>query len=101
MELKLQNKAIELANNFINRKKIFFSLVDYSKKLNIEIPSYTNLAKVIALALNHQIKNIQLHLKLFKLDDRLKELNDFTNKDENYKNRHHLVERLQKLIVLL
>ena len=90
MELKLQNKAIELANNFINRKKIFFSLVDYSKKLNIEIPSYTNLAKVIALALNHQIKNIQLHLKLFKLDNRLKELNDFTNKDENYKNRHHL-----------
>jgi len=32
IELKLQNKAIELANNFTHRKKIFFSLVDYSKK---------------------------------------------------------------------
>ena len=47
IELKLQNHAIELANNFTHRKKIFFSLVDYSKKLNIEIPSYTNLSKII------------------------------------------------------
>ena len=90
VELKLQNKAIELANNFTNRKKIFFSLVDYSKKLNIEIPSYTNLAKIIGIALNHQIRNIQLHLKSYKSDERLKVLNDFTTKDENYKNRHHL-----------
>ena len=32
---KLVHYAVELANNFTHRKKIFFSLVDYSKKLNI------------------------------------------------------------------
>ncbi|MFW0714035.1 hypothetical protein [Aliarcobacter butzleri] len=78
----MQNKAIELANNFAHRKKIFFSLVDYSKKLNIEIPSYTNLAKIIGIALNHQIGNIQLHLKSYKSDERLKVLNDFTKVDK-------------------
>ena len=47
IESKLQQYAIELANNFTHRKKIFFSQIDYSKKLNIEIPSYTNLSKII------------------------------------------------------
>ena len=48
--------------------------------------TYTNLAKIIGIALNHQIRNIQLHLKSYKSDERLKVLNDFTTKDENYKN---------------
>ena len=52
IELKLKNYATELANNFTHRKKIFFSLIDYSKKLNIEIPSYTILSKIIGDALN-------------------------------------------------
>ena len=33
IESKLQQYAIELANNFTHRKKIFFSLIDYSKKM--------------------------------------------------------------------
>lgn len=58
IESKLQYHAIELANNFTLRKKIFFSLVDYSRKLNIEIPSYTTLSKIIGYALNYQTKGI-------------------------------------------
>jgi hypothetical protein len=90
IELKLINYAIELANNFTHRKKIFFSLIDYSKRLNIEIPSYTILSKIISDALNHQTKNILLYLKTFQNDERLQLLDDFTNKDENFKNRYNI-----------
>lgn len=90
IESKLQHHAVDLANNFTHRKKIFFSLVDYSKKLNIEIPSYTILSKIIGNALNYQTKNILLQLKAFQNDARLKLLDDFTSKDENYKNRYNL-----------
>ncbi len=87
---KLTHYAIELANNFIHRKKIFFSLVDYAKKLNIEIPSYFIVSKIISDALNHQTKEILNHLKTFHNDERLKLLDDFTDKDENYKNRYNI-----------
>ncbi len=87
---KLTHYAVELANNFIHRKKIFFSLVDYSKKLNIEIPSYTILSKIIGDALTHQTKGILNHLKSRKNDEKLKILEDFITKDENYKNRYNL-----------
>ncbi|MDD4330710.1 MAG: DUF4158 domain-containing protein, partial [Aliarcobacter sp.] len=90
IELKLQNHAIELANNFTHRKKIFFSLVDYSKKLNIEIPSYTNLSKIIGTALTFQTKHILLLLRTYQKDKRLKILDEFVNKDENFKNRYYL-----------
>ena len=90
IEIKLKNYAIELANNFTHRKKIFFSLIDYSKKLNIEIPSYTILSKIIGDALSYQTKNILFHLKAIQNDEKLKLLDDFTNKDENYKNRYNI-----------
>lgn len=87
---KLVHYAVELANNFTHRKKIFFSLVDYSKKLNIEIPSYTILSKIIGNALSSQTKGILHHLKTYQNDERLKLLDDFTNKDENFKNRYNI-----------
>jgi hypothetical protein len=90
IELKLQHCAIELANNFTNRKKIFFSLVDYSKKINIEVPSYFALSKLIEFALNYQTKSILLHLKTFQKDKRLMLLDDFTDKDENYTNKYNI-----------
>ncbi|PZQ04996.1 MAG: hypothetical protein DI567_10060 [Aliarcobacter butzleri] len=90
IELKLQNHAIELANNFTHRKKIFFSLVDYSKKLNIEIPSQFTLSKIIGTALTFQTKHILLLLRTYQKDKRLKILDEFVNKDENFKNRYYL-----------
>jgi hypothetical protein len=90
IESKLQQYAIELANNFTHRKKIFFSLIDYSKKLNIEIPSYTNLSKIIGTALTFQTKHILLLLRTYQKDKRLKILDEFVNKDENFKNRYYL-----------
>ena len=79
IELKLQNHAIELANNFTHRKKIFFSLVDYSKKLNIEIPSQFTLSKIIGTALTFQTKHILLLLRTYQKDKRLKILDEFVN----------------------
>jgi len=43
----LQKEANNLANNFVHRKKIFYTLVNLSRKLNIEIPSYTELTRII------------------------------------------------------
>lgn len=90
IESKLQQHAIELASNFTHRKKIFYSLVDYSKKLTIEIPSYFTLSKIISAALNNQTENILAVLKIYKNDERLKLLGDFTDKDENFKNRYNI-----------
>lgn len=58
IKLVLQKEANNLANNFIHRKKIFYTLVHLSKKLNIEIPSYTELTRIITVALNTQQKDI-------------------------------------------
>jgi hypothetical protein len=90
IESKLQQHAIELASNFTHRKKIFYSLVDYSKKLTIEIPSYFTLSKIISAALNNQTENILSVLKTYKNDERLKLLGDFTDKNENFKNRYNI-----------
>jgi TnpA family transposase len=90
IDAQLQNHAIVLANNFTHRKKIFFSLVDYCKKINIEVPSYSILSKLIEFALNQQTRNILLHLKTFQKDARLALLDDFTNKDENYANKYNI-----------
>lgn len=97
IELKLKHHAIELANNFIHRKKIFFLLVDYCKKINIEIPSYFTLSKFIDFALNHQTKNILLYLKTFQKDERLVLLDDFTDRDENCTNNKCNISSYKKL----
>lgn len=89
IESQLQNHAIELANNFTHRKKIFFSLIDYSKKLNIEIPTHFILSKIISTALNYQTKHILLLLRTYQNDERLEVLNDFLEKDDNFKNRYN------------
>ena len=90
IELKLKNYATELPNNFTHRKKIFISLIDYSKKLNIEIPSQFTLSKIIGTALTFQTKHILLLLRTYQKDKRLKILDEFVNKDENFKNRYYL-----------
>ena len=90
MESKLQHHATELANNFTHRKKIFYSLVDYSKKLNIEVPSYFILSNIISSALNFQTNSILNALKQYKNDERLKLLDEFTDKNESYKNRYNI-----------
>jgi TnpA family transposase len=90
IESKLQHHATELANNFTNRKKIFYSLVDYSKKLNIEVPSYSVLSNIISTALNFQTNSILNGLKQYKNDERLKLLDEFTDKNEEYKNRYNI-----------
>jgi len=87
----LEQEAIKLANNFAHRKKIFFSLVDLSKKLNIEVPSYTELSRIISKALNMQEKEITDKLESWLDDDRLKELDEFLDKNEEYKNRYNLM----------
>lgn len=43
----LVKEATTLANNFIHRKKIFYALVEFSKKLSIEVPSHTELYRII------------------------------------------------------
>ena len=88
IESQLKHHAIELANNFTHRKKIFYSLVNYCKKLNIEIPSYTILSKFISDAITYETKDILFQLKTFQKDERLSLLDDFIEKDDNFKNRY-------------
>ncbi len=90
IESKLQNHAIELANNFTHRKKIFYNLVDYTKKLNIEVPSYSVLSNIISNALSSQTNSILNALKQYKDDKRLCLLDEFTDKNESYKNRYNI-----------
>jgi len=84
----LQKEANNLANNFIHRKKIFYTLVTLSKKLNIEIPSYTELTRIITAALNTQKSDILSKLKTHLLDERLNELDEFLVKEKSSKNRY-------------
>ena len=86
----LQKEADKLANNFINRKAIFYSLVQLSKKLNIEIPSYTELSKIITIALNSQKKDILNKLSPYLEDKRLKVLDEFLKKESDNKRRWNL-----------
>ena len=83
----LQKEANNLANNFIHRKKIFYTLVNLSKKLNIEVPSYTELTRIIQVALNTQKKDILEKLEPLQDDERLKILDEFLEKEKDSKNR--------------
>jgi len=87
---QLQVHAINLANNFIHPKKIFFELLNFSKKLNIEIPSYTTLSQIISQALNYQKRNIIVKLEQFQSDKQLDLLDEFLDKDENHEKRYNL-----------
>jgi TnpA family transposase len=87
----LQKEALNLANNFVHRKKIFYSLVEFSKKLKIEIPNYRELVRIITLALNTQKKDILDKLESLVEDEKLNVLDEFLTKDQNYKNRYHLM----------
>ncbi len=86
----LQKEANNLANNFIHRKKIFYTLAKLSKKLNIEAPSYTELTRIIQVALNTQKKDLLEKLESLQEDARLKLLDDFLEKEEESKNRYNI-----------
>jgi hypothetical protein len=90
IESKLLEYSMSLAKDFIHRKKIFFELVSYCKKLNIEIPSYTILSRIISNALNYQTESILHKLKNFMDDERLEVLYDFMLKDDDFKNRYNI-----------
>ncbi len=86
----LQKEANNLANNFIHRKKIFYTLINIAKKLNIEIPSYTELTRIIQVALNTQKKDILEKLEPLQEDERLKLLDEFLEKEKDSKNRYKI-----------
>jgi TnpA family transposase len=86
----LQKEANNLANNFIHRKKIFYTLVNLSRKLNIEMPSYTELTRIIQVALNIQKQDILEKLEPLLKDKRLKVLDEFLEKDKESKNRYKI-----------
>ena len=86
----LLKEAITLANNFTHRKKIFYALVEFSKKLSIEVPSYTELSRIITVAINSQKKDMLDRLVPFIKDQKLNVLDEFLQKDGEYKNRWSL-----------
>ena len=86
----LQKEADNLAKNFVSSKKIFFSLIHLSKKLNIEMPKYTELTRIIQAALNTQKKDILDKLEVLQKDERLKVLDEFLEKEQVSKNRYKI-----------
>jgi TnpA family transposase len=86
----LVKEAITLANNFTHRKKIFYALVEFSKKLLIEVPSHTELSRIITVAINSQKRDILERLTPFIKDQKLNVLDEFLQKDGDYKNRWSL-----------
>ena len=90
IKFTLQKEANNLANNFIHRKKIFHTLVNLSKKLNIEVPSYTELTRIIQVALNTQKKDILDKLVPLQEDEKLKLLDEFLEKEKESKNRYKI-----------
>jgi ACT domain-containing protein len=88
----LLKEATTLASNFTHRKKIFYALVDLSKKLKIEVPSYSELSKIISLAINSQKQDILDKLTPFIKDEKLNVLDEFLQKDTSTKNRWNLVQ---------
>ena len=77
MKDALLKEATTLANNFTHRKKIFYALVDLSKKLKIEVPSYAELSRIISLAINSQKQDILDRLTPFIKDEKLNVLDEF------------------------
>ncbi|PHR71089.1 MAG: transposase [Arcobacter sp.] len=90
IKLILQNEAISMANNFQDRRKIFWTLVNISKNVKIEIPSYTELVEIIATALNHQKSFIIEKLKEFETSENLKQLDIFVEKNSKFKNKYNI-----------
>ena len=90
MKEVLLNEAITMASNFIHRKKIFYSLIEFSKKLKIEVPSYTELSLIITVAINAQKKSVLDRLVPYIKDEKLNVLDEFLEKDEDFKNRWKL-----------
>jgi len=88
----LLKEATALASNFTHRKKIFYALVDLSKKLKIEVPSYTELSRIISLAINSQKQDILERLRPFIKDEKLNVLDEFLQKDTSTKNRWYLAQ---------
>ena len=86
----LLSEATTLANNFTHRKKIFYSLIELSIKLKIEVPSYTELSRIITVAINSQKKVILEKLAPLMQDEKFNILDEFLKKDEGYHNRWHL-----------
>ena len=86
----LQKEATNLANNFLHRKKIFYALVELSRRLKIEIPSYTELSKLIGVALNTQKKDILYRLEALSKDKNLETLSEFLSKNQDSKNRYNI-----------
>ena len=86
----LLSEAITLASNFTHRKKIFYVLVELSKKLKIEVPSYTELLRIISLAISFPKQDILEKLKPFAEDEKLNVLDEFLQKDKTSKNRWQL-----------
>ena len=88
----LLKEATTLASNFTHRKKVFYALVDLSKKLKIEVPSYSELSRIISLAINSQKQDILDKLKFFIQEEKLNVLDEFLQKDTSTKNRWHLAQ---------
>lgn len=86
----LLKEATTLASNFTHRKKIFYALVELAKKLKIEVPSYTELSRIISLAINAQKQDLLEKLQPFCKDDKLNVLDEFLQKDTTFKNRWQL-----------
>ncbi len=86
----LSQLALELANLFQDRKKIFWALVNKSRELKIEIPSYRTLTEIIAEAINIQKSSIIEKLTKFKNSESLKKLDIFLDKDDKFKNKYQI-----------
>jgi len=86
----LIKEATMLASNFTHRKKIFYALVELSKKLKIEVPSYTEFSRIISLAINSQKQDILTKLKPFAENEKLDVLDEFLKKDKTSKSRWQL-----------
>ncbi len=91
MKAALQKEAIEMANTFQDRRKIFFALIRLSKDLNIEVPSFTQLSLIISEALDRQKNSLIDRLRPYEKDAGLDELDMFTQKDDEYKNRYNIM----------
>jgi len=91
IESILHNEASTHASNFLHRKKILYSLVELSKKLKIEVPSYTVLSDIISKAINSQKKGILNKLEFYEKDERLNLLDVFLEKNKDAKNRYNIM----------
>jgi len=92
IEEQLQQEAINLANSFVHRKKILYSLIEFSKKLKIEIPSYSELLRIISVALSYHKIEVLNKLKPYLNDERLKVLDEFLDKNSSYKNKYNIIQ---------